>query len=305
MLSIALAALVVIMMISIGLEVAPADLRRSMAKWPWLLAALGLNLIVFPFATWLSTEQFGFSAGLAVGFLLCAAAPGGPVGPVLSRLAHSDLSFATGLMVTLGIIGLVTTPLTISVVIEVEDGSSVFWPMLRLLLLFQILPLVLAMALRAAAPALASRLAKPSRALSNIFLVAIVAVLVATRGDVLTSVSITTHMVLASGLLILLVPVLAVAKLGAIGRGALIVTSVRNMSVALLLANQFFEAPEVEAAILIWSFWMLLLPGVIGFAAGRMAPEDRRNPENIPSDGSVHSPDLKPTNRPVSDGNAA
>ncbi len=268
MLSVALAALVVIMMISIGLEIAPANLRQSLAKWKWLLAAVVLNILIFPFITWLAIETVAAPVGLAAGFLLCAAAPGGPVGPVLSRLANSDLPFATGLMVVLGILGLATTPLTASILIEGNDGS-VFWPMFAALLLFQIAPLVAAMAVRKFAPSVAASLAKPMRLLSNVLLVVIVVALVATRGEVLVGVSLATHVVLVGGLLVLLVPVLLMARPNSIARGLLIVTGVRNMSVALLLANRFFTEPDVEAAILLWSFWMLLLPAVVGFAAGR------------------------------------
>lgn len=76
-------------------------------------------------------------------------------------------------------------------------------------------------------------------------------------------------------LLVLLPAVLVPVGAGLLRAGA-IVTTVRNMSLALLLASRFFPDPETEVAILVWGFWMLALPGALGTWAAR---RDRRSLE--------------------------
>ena len=272
MISIALQFLVVIMMVSTGLELKVAQLAAGLRKGTWVLGAVAINLVVVPIAVWAVTEEVDLSPGMAAGFILLAAAPAGPIGPMLSRLSKSDLGFSTGLMVLLGLLGLGSTPLTIHLLVETgsrSDDNGILLPMFTALLVFQVVPLIAAMAVGARFPELAHRVSKPLGLIANLLLVGIVVALLVLRGELLTSTAPAVHAGLIVGLLLVLAPVLLVSRPRSRLRSVLTVTAVRNMSVALFLAARFFDDPEVEAAILIWSFWMLVLPGVIGKVAGR------------------------------------
>jgi len=270
--SVALQVLVVVMMLAVGLELTTDHLAEAPRRAGWFGLALIANLVVVPVGAWLLADALGLSVGLSAGLVLLAASPGGPVGPVLGKIANADLGFSTALMVLLGIAGLVSAPLTVSLLLDAERATgdgTLFWPMFQALLLFQIVPLAIAMATRHLRPALATQLAKPAGLMSNVLLVAVIVGLVFTRGEALADVSAGVHGALIAGLLVILAPTLLRAAGPSVLRGLSVVTAVRNISVALLLAASFFDDPEVEVAILVCAFWMLVLPGVVGVVARR------------------------------------
>ncbi len=291
MIGVALQALVVVMMASIGFEVRVTQLVGGLRGARWVLGAAALNLAVFPAVVWALAEGTDLSTGMATGLILCAAAPAGPIGPVLSKLSNSDLAFSTGLMVLLGVLGLFTTPLTVQLALGDHDGG-IFVPMFTALLVFQVMPLVVAMLVASRLPGLAGRLAKVFGLAANVLLVGIVIALLILRGDVLSSTSVWVHAWLAGGILVVLAPILRMSPPGSMLRSLLTVTAVRNMSVALFLASRFFDDPAVEATILLWSFWMILLPGAVGVIAGRFRTSEKR--PDAPVAEPLHRPETPP-----------
>jgi BASS family bile acid:Na+ symporter len=267
---VALQVLIVTMMVSIGLELRPAEVVGVLRQRAAFAFALAVNLVVFPALALGVAWLLGLSPGLTAGVLLCAAAPGGPSGPVFARLAGGQLAFATSLMVSLGLIGLLTVPLTVTLALgSTVDASGLAWPMFLTLATYQILPLLLAMGVRRRAPELAERGVGPARVLSNLALLLVVVGMLIARGELLLSVGVELHLAPIGLLLIVLLP----AVVGPVGSGVVragaIVTAVRNLSLALLLASRFFPDPETEVAILVCGFWMLVLPGVVGTWVGR------------------------------------
>ncbi len=271
MIAIALQVLVVVMMLSIGLELQIGQVLDGLRRSRFVAGAVVLNLVIVPVAVWAIASNSGLSAGMTTGLILLAASPAGPIGPVLSRLSQSDLGLATGLMVLLGGLGLVSTPLTVQLLIgsESQADDGVIVSMFTSLLVFQIVPLIVAIAVAAKFPEQASRASGMLGLIANVLLVGIVVALIVLRGEVLTETSLAIHAALAGGLLVVLAPLLGRSQPDSPVRALVTVTAVRNMSIALFLAAKFYADAEVEAAILIWSFWMLVVTGVVGALAGR------------------------------------
>ncbi len=274
MMQVAVPTLVIVMMVSVGLELSVAEVFRRPRLGRWLTLGLFVNLVAFPLWTWVlirAVDQ-GAGSGFAAGLILCAASPGGPVGPVIARLAKADLGFAAALMILLGVVGLLTTPLTVSLFLG-GDQSRLLVPMFSALLLFQILPLAVAMTVRRTWPQVAARLAGPAAKLANLLLLVVVVGLLATRWDAIFSIPLRDHATLAAGLLVVLAGVCHWSSGGSLLRGLLVVTAIRNMSVALLLATRLFTDPQTEVGILVWAFWMIVIAPVVGLVATRFATE--------------------------------
>ncbi len=269
----ALQALVVAMMTAVGLDLSLAEARAGLSK-RWLLAlALVVNLLVMPALVVGLSWALVLPSGLATGLLVCAVAPGGPTGPLFTRLARADLGFATALQVLLSSIVLISAPISLEL-LGGHGDRSVMLPMAQTLALFQLLPLAAGLALRWRWPELAGRLAKPIGMLANGLLVAVVLGLLVTRGHLLASQGLGVHFGLI-GLVLLPISLGLVwpAKSSAL-RATLIaaglVTTVRNLTIALLLASSFYaDDPSVDIAILVWGFYMMLLPGLLSWRLGR------------------------------------
>ncbi|MCP4872926.1 MAG: hypothetical protein GY898_29900 [Proteobacteria bacterium] len=115
----------------------------------------------------------------------------------------------------------------------------------------------------------ARRLAGPTGIVANVLLVVIIVAYLVDRGDLLLSVSPAAHAVLIGMLLPLLIPLWKAKDPSGVLRSAGVVTAIRNLSVALLLASTLFTDPTIEMGTLLWGFWMMLLPGAMAAWRGR------------------------------------
>jgi BASS family bile acid:Na+ symporter len=278
---IAIKTLVVAMMIAIGLDLPLVDLRHGLRQ-RWLLGvALVVNLVVIPGLVFGVAAAIALPSALATGLLICAVAPGGPTGPLFTRIANADLGLATSLQVLLSFIALITAPLSLELLGGggggdgggQESEGSLIWPMVSTLAVYQLLPLAAGMAVRAKRAPLAKRLAKPMGLLANVLLLVVIIGLIATRGRILFEQGPSLHMSVCAFVLLPLViawlwPVQVRASLLAVG----FVTTVRNLSIALMLSASFYEDPAVDAAILVWGFYMMVLPALLAWRLGARAP---------------------------------
>lgn len=265
---VALTCMVLAMMTSVGLDLTLSDLRAGLQSVRAVVIAVLLNLVVVPVGVLLASRGLGLSEGLVTGLVLCAAAPGGATGPAFARIAGGALGFATALMALLGGIGLVSAPLTVTLLLGGQGGATLFWPMLTTLATVQLLPLALAMTARATWPR-ARGLARPAGLVANVLLVTIIVALLATRGDALLAVPVALHVLIVGMLVggILLALRLPVGEGAA--RSIAMVTAVRNLSIALLLTARFVPDPEADVAVLVCGFWMMLLPAGLAAITGR------------------------------------
>ena len=262
------------MMTAIGLELRPRDLAEGPRHRTALGVAAAVNLIAVPVLVWGVAQSLALSPGFTAGLVLAAAAPGGPTGPLFARMAKAHLGFSTALMVLLGVVGLVSAPLTVSWLLGSGGDTALFWPMLQTLVLFQFTPLLLAMGVRARFPAWAKRASRPMGLLANALLLAVIIGLIAVKGALLLTIALPIHATFIAIILMILLP--GALSSNPIVRGASLVTSVRNLSVALLIASRFFPDPSADIAILLWGFWMMTVPAAIALFWGRRRPETTR-----------------------------
>ncbi|KIG18058.1 transmembrane transport protein [Enhygromyxa salina] len=266
--------LVVAMMIAVGLELPLAELRAGLRKRGFLAVGLALNLLVTPLVVSGLTGLLGLGAGASVGLLICAVAPGGPTGPLFTRIARADLGFATSLQVCLCFVALLTAPLSLELFADASQqaGSALVWPMMRTLALYQLLPLCAGMVVRARSEALAKRLSKPVGMLANLLLFAVIIGMLVTRGHILLEQPPSVHALTCALVLAPIAAAFAWPGLRPTNLAVGFVTTVRNLSVALLLSASFFaDDPTVDAVILVWAFYMMLLPALIALVLGRRA----------------------------------
>lgn len=264
--SLAIQALVVSMMLAMGMELAPRDLRAGLARRWTVALAVAVNVALFPALAFALALAADVGPGATTGLVVCAAAPAGPVGALFVRNARGDLGLALALQAVLTAIALVSAPAAVSLLEPGRSGASLFGGMVEALLLFQVTPLALGMGLRGATPGVAARLATPTRALANVLLVGIIVGLLVTRGALLADAGAGLHLVCLG-----LTAAPLVAAFGGDGTrvAVALVTAVRNLSIALLLSVAFFDDPAVDSAILVWGLYMMVVPALAAAWIGR------------------------------------
>jgi bile acid:Na+ symporter, BASS family len=142
---------VIFMMLSVGIDLT-IDKVRAVFRAPRILCtALAVNYLLVP-AIFVGLIQLtGLDGMWATGILFVAVAPGGPVAGVMVQNSRGHLALAVSLLVLMNLLNTILTPLGIWFLgaLPVSDGSPTpVLGMVQTIMLYQILPLVLAMTIR-------------------------------------------------------------------------------------------------------------------------------------------------------------
>ncbi|MBL8941728.1 MAG: bile acid:sodium symporter, partial [Myxococcales bacterium] len=105
-----IAVLVVVMMFAIGLRTHPSEFVEVGRRPSALLTVVFVNVVVVPALVLTLTTVLGLAPEITVGLLICAAAPGGPTGPLFAAEARGHLASAVIAMVSLSMLSVVTAP---------------------------------------------------------------------------------------------------------------------------------------------------------------------------------------------------
>lgn len=250
---------VVFMVLAVGLDVT-VDHLRGVLRRPWrLLGAIFVNYVVVPALVFLTVQALALPTAYAIGILLVAAAPGGPVGAVLVQKAGGDVPFAVSLMALCNVLNTLLTP-ALAVLMRVvgADSDVPVGGMVQSIVLFQLLPLAVAVGWRNRHERSALVARRWFDQGTKIVLGLAIVIGVAMEARRITEVP-----------LVLAVAAVAVPTIGLISGGLLstgdalargtvaVVTGFRSMSVVLLLVTAWFPTMETVLAALVCSAVML------------------------------------------------
>jgi len=122
--TLALPAAVGIVMLGLGLTLTVADFAQ-VARFPRaVFVALGCQLVLLPLVCFGLVLAVDLKPELAVGMMLLAAAPGGPLSNLFSHLAGGDVALNITLAAVNSVISVVTLPLVVNLSVDHFLGSS-------------------------------------------------------------------------------------------------------------------------------------------------------------------------------------
>jgi len=170
----------VLTILSIGLSVSARDLLGTTRRYGLLLRALAANILLVPALAVGIFYLFKLPVEIGTGMLICAAAPGSPIGIKLTQMARGDVPVAVGLGVILIGVSVLTTPMVASLILPAGDHVRLSFPeILRLLVPQILLPLLVAVSVKSLKPQWAGRLLHPLQLVSNgLFAILVVIVLI-------------------------------------------------------------------------------------------------------------------------------
>jgi BASS family bile acid:Na+ symporter len=277
------------MMATIGLGVSFADLVGVARDWRLVARAALANYVCVPAATVGLLLLFGAEPMLAVGFLILAACPGAPYGPPFARLARGNVAVAVGLMLILAGSSAVLAPVLLYLLLPLVSGGAPLKVDLAgivgTLLLTQVLPLCVGLAVRHWRPLLADRLQKPGTLASKVLNLATVCVILVAHSDLLTEIRPRGIV----GMLALLVASWAAGwLLGGPGpdtrKAMTLTTSLRNVGVGLVIASGAFAGTAAVTATLVYGLFEVVGSLLLAlYWARSAAPADRRGTAGVPS----------------------
>jgi bile acid:Na+ symporter, BASS family len=180
-----------IVMLGLGLSLTWDDFARIRRQPRPVLIALACQLLLLPAICFGLVLALGLSPMLAVGMMLLAASPGGTTANLYSHLFRGDVALNITLTAINSVIAVVSLPIVTNLAIAYfgpSQGGSVGLQFGKVLQVFAIVlvPVVLGMGVRRAAPAFAQRMDRPVRLLSVLVLVGVIAgTVLAERDNVL------------------------------------------------------------------------------------------------------------------------
>ncbi|MBX7105595.1 MAG: bile acid:sodium symporter [Gemmataceae bacterium] len=251
------------MMLSMGLQVEMCDVARSLRRVGPVLAGVVVNFLLVPAVTLGLLQLYHSEPLVAAGFMILAVCPGAPVSPPMVKLARGDLPLAIGLMVLLGGLSAVLTPVLLSVILSRSGPPGEFRvdysAVARTLFLAQLLPLACGLILRNRRPALTAKIAGPVARLAGVLMLALVAIILVGQYPTLADIRLRGWI----GMTLLLVASLVLGWLAggrdAGTRNALAVTSgPRNAAVGLAIATGSFAGTSAVTAVVAYGIMSAL-----------------------------------------------
>lgn len=250
---------VVASMLAMGMGLTMPMILAPLRRWGIVSLALLVNFVVVPLAALGIAEVLALDPALRDGLLILAVAAGAPFLPKLAQGAGGDVAFAVGLMVVLMVATVIVLPIALPWLLEgVSIGA---WSIARSLIVLMLVPLGLALAVRAHWPETAAAF---EPVLAKTSTVAVIVLLVVGVGLNVDNVS---NLVGTRGLIAvaLLVVVSVAVGLLVAGRdpGTRVVlalgTGQRNLSAALVVATQNFAGTETLTFVLVASVVVLVI----------------------------------------------
>ena len=275
------------MMAAVGLSVTFSDLVSVARNWRLVARSALANYVCVPAATVGLLLLFGVQPMVAAGFLILAACPGAPYIPPVVAIAKGNVAVAVGLMLILAGSSAILAPILLYCLLPLVSGSVPLTVdatrIVGTLLVTQLVPLCVGVAVRQWRPLLADRLQKPANLVSKVLNLVVVGVILVTQFQLLTAIRPRGFV----GMLALLIGSWASGWLlggpGTEARKAMtLTTSLRNVGVGLVIASSAFAGtPAVTAALAYGLFAvvgsLLLALACAGRGAGISLNAEKKN----------------------------
>jgi len=268
-----ISALVVIMMY-MGLSVSFGEIVASARKVRLVAMGLVANFVVVPLIIIGLLILFHAQPLVATGFLILAVCPGAPLGPPLVALAKGDVAFSVGFMVILAVLTAIVSPLLLKFLLSYLPSDNAltidYFRIIKVLLAGQILPLLAGIAINQWLSKMGSRLVKPLKALSNVLLVGVMVLILATQYPTLAAIRPRGII----GMLILffasiLVGWLFGGKARKMRRAMALTTTVRNAAVALVIVTGNFAGTPAVTAVVAYALVSILGSYMVAILMGK------------------------------------
>jgi BASS family bile acid:Na+ symporter len=271
------------MMIAIGLSVTFTEVLGVARNWRLLIRAAAANYLGIPAAALGLLLLFNAQPLAAAGLLVVAVCPGAPYGPPFTSLAKGNVVAAVGLMVILAGSSALVAPLLLQFLLPMMADNQPLQinagKIVTTLLLAQLLPLCIGLAVRQCRPQLADKLKKPANLLTTFLNLIMLGLILVVQFDMLTGIPLRAF----GGMFLLLAATLAIGWLlgesGADNRKTLAVTSaVRNAGVGLVIVSGSFPGTPAVTAATAYALVQTIVVALIALGWGRLCVQ----PESWP-----------------------
>jgi BASS family bile acid:Na+ symporter len=268
------------MMIAIGLGVTLSELAATAKNWRLVIKAVLANYVTVPLITvGLLISFHPPDPMVSIGFLILAVCPGAPFAPSCTRLAKGNVAASVGLMVMLAGSSAIVAPVLLYLALPMMSANEALRidaaKIIITLLVTQLTPLCIGLAVRHWLPRLAGKLLKPASLLNLILNLITLAFILAEDFPLLTAVRWQAYL----GMTVLLAASVAVGwLLGGPGnetrKAMSLTTSLRNVGVGLVIVTGSFAGTAAVTAVVVYGIVEIVGSVLAALAFGRAGAGD-------------------------------
>ena len=257
---------VVFMMLGVGLKTTLREVLDVARRVGLVARGVLANFVVVPILVCLSLIWLPLAPEVKLGILLMAAAPVAPMVPPFVDMARGDVAYSVGLMIIVALLSVVLTPLILGLGIPESVGTVELDPLeiVKTLLVAQLIPIGLGIAIRSRSPRWSERLLKFVPTVGQYGLILGVGLIVISQAKQYLSMSLLAHLVIP----LWVIAFLFIGHWMLIGetmprrRALAVATAIRNVPLAFLIAGQNFPGTVVAPiTLLIGTYTMIFSIG--------------------------------------------
>ena len=247
--------MLIVMMAAIGLRVQFSDLIGIVKNWRLMVQAVLANYVCVPVAAVALLLLFGAQSTVAAGFLILAVCPGAPFGPSCVALARGNVPAAVGLMTVLAGSSAIIAPLLLQFLLPLMAGNDTLRidaaKIVKVLLITQLCPLFVGLAIKHRWGRLADILQKPADRLSTGLSLVTISVILFAHFNLLVEIPLRAYLGMAALLIASWIAGWLFGGRGQDNRKTMaITTALRNVGVGLVIATgNFAGTPAVTATL--------------------------------------------------------
>jgi BASS family bile acid:Na+ symporter len=273
-------------MIFVGLAASMNDFINAARDCRLVVRMLLANYIFVPAVAAALLLVFHTHPMVTVGFLILATCPGGPYGAIFSMIAKANVGAATGLgLILVGLSPLVSPALLnilVSMLLGDQDVQVNVAEMTVTLLLGQLLPLLVGLAINCWRPSLASRLVGPARQGAKILNATLLVLIFYTYYKLFLEIRPTGYF----GMLLLLIATMVIGWLAGVSdsgnrKAMALTTSIRNSAPSMVIAIGSFPGTLALPAVVVFGIFGVLGSLVLALWWGMRARRAGRTPEEV------------------------
>lgn len=254
---------VIFLMLGVGLNTAFGQVIAVARQVRLIGIGVLANFIVVPALIYLSLVWLPLSPEVKIGIMLMAAAPIAPMAPPFVGMARGNVAYAVGLMTIVALLSVPLTPLILDFALPKSTEGVALDPMqiIKTLLIAQLIPISVGMAIRQVSPKWAERLLKFVPTVGQIGLIVGVGLLLAKDTRQILSIGILPHLVMA----LMVIGSLFIGDWMLIGetddnrRSLAVSTAIRNVPLAFLIAGENFPDTVVAPVTLLFGVFTMVL----------------------------------------------
>jgi BASS family bile acid:Na+ symporter len=267
---------VILLMLAVGLRTEFGQVVAVARNVRLMSRGLIVNFLITPVLLFVCVRWLPVHIDVKIGVMLMAAAPVAPMAPPFVGMAKGDVPHSVGLMTVVALLSVVLTPLILILALPATEAGLQLdpWEIIKMLLMVQLIPIGVGMAIHNASPSWTERLLRFVPKLGQIGLLVGVGFVLVLRAEQIISIGILGFLVS----LVVVVVCLLAGDLGLVSEAAdkrrslAISTAIRNIPLAFLIANANYPGTAVAGVTLVFATFSMILSVVYGKLMLRREP---------------------------------